>query len=305
VHPRDVTEPILRDDDRAVWEAWMRAAAVHGRTQAFARKVERARVAVIEACEWVEQHPVPGRTEPPGASMSSGKDSTVMGHLIAVLAGCRHVVAVTQQDDLDYPGEHEFAAERAARFGMAQHIVSPHESVRAQIASAAERGELRSYDELHTRASRIPRETFFALLEADNLTRPIAFLGLRREESRNRDRVATWASIEAARLRESGGDGPRSGLTRWHKGSGHWRCYPIADFTGLDVYAYAARYDVSLLPVYQCVGLMHRRDPSRIRVDGWVPGGHTADGQVAWLRRYYPSLYRQLCEWMPDASMYT
>ena len=73
MHPRDVTEPILRDDDRAVWEAWMRAAAVHGRTQAFARKVERARVAVIEACEWVEQHPVPGRTEPPGASMSSGR----------------------------------------------------------------------------------------------------------------------------------------------------------------------------------------------------------------------------------------
>jgi hypothetical protein len=35
-----------------------------------------------------------------------------------------------------------------------------------------------------------------------------------------------------------------------------------------------------------------------------LPGGHTADGQVAWLRRYYPSLHRQLCAWMPDARMY-
>lgn len=45
-------------------------------------------------------------------------------------------------------------------------------------------------------------------------------------------------------------------------------------------------------------------DPARIRVAWWLPAGHTADGQVAWLRRYYPSLYRQLTAWMPDARMY-
>lgn len=299
-----VEEPVLTDDDRAVWDSWMRAAREHARTQAFARKVERARVAVIEACEWVARHPVPDRTAPPGASASSGKDSTVMLHLIAELAGCRHVVAVTQQDDLDYPGEHEYVAARAARLGIAQHILTPPMSVLGLIADAARRGELRSHDELHTRASRIPRETFYALLEDDNLTRGLAFLGLRREESKNRDRVAAWAVNEAWRRREAGEEGPNSGLTRWHKGSGHWRCYPVAEFRGIDVYGYAARYDVELLPVYRCVGLMHRDDPSRIRVDGWIPGGHTQDGQVAWLRRYYPSLYRTLLSWMPDARMH-
>ena len=76
------------------------------------------------------------------------------------------------------------------------------------------------------------------------------------------------------------------------------------DARAFDIYGYAARYDVPLLPVYQCVGLMHRDDPSRIRVAWWLPAGHTADGQVAWLRRYYPSLYRQLCAWMPDARMH-
>lgn len=297
-------EPVLRDDDREAWGAWMRAAAVHGRTQAFARKVERARVAVIEACEWVERHPVPGRTQPPGASVSSGKDSTIMLDLIAARAGCRHVVAVTQQDDLDYPGEHEFAAARAARLGVAQHLIVPTVSARAVIAEAAARGELMSYDDIHTRAAKLSDQTFYPLMEADNRTRPLAFLGLRREESRHRDRVAFWAAREAWARRQDGEDGPNSGFTRWHKGSEHWRSYPVADFTGIDIYAYASRYDVPLLPVYQCVGLMHRRDPSRIRVAWWLPGGHTADGQVAWLRRYYPSLYALLCEWMPEASLF-
>lgn len=299
-----IEEPVLTDDDRAVWDSWMRAAREHARTQAFARKVERARVAVIEACEWVARHPVPDRTAPPGASASSGKDSTVMLHLIAELAGCRHVVAVTQQDDLDYPGEHEYAAARAARLGIAQHLIVPTISARQFIADAAARGEIMCHDDAHTRAAGLSEQTFYPLMERDNATRPLAFLGLRREESKNRDRVAGWAIREAWRRREAGEEGPNSGLTRWHKGSGHWRCYPVAEFRGIDVYGYAARYDVELLPVYRCVGLMHRDDPSRIRVAWWLPAGHTQDGQVAWLRRYYPSLYRTLLSWMPDARMH-
>jgi hypothetical protein len=37
-----------------------------------------------------------------------------------------------------------------------------------------------------------------------------------------------------------------------------------------------------------------------LRKSWWVPGAHT-DG-VAWLARYYPSLYRQLCAWLPGIA---
>lgn len=300
-----VQEPILTDDDKAVWDAWMRAAGEHARTRSFARKVERARVAIIEACEWVERHPVPNREGPIGASASSGKDSTVMLDIIANRAGCKHVVAVTQQDDLDYPGVPEFTAARAARLGIKQHLIVPSVSAKEWIAEAAKRGELACYDDVHTRAAGLSKNLFYPLMEADNKKRPLAFLGLRREESRNRDRVASWAARDAWERRETQEEGPNSGLTRWHKGTAHWRCYPLMDFTGIDVYAYAARYDVPLLHVYRCVGLMHREDPSRVRVAWWLPAGHTADGQAAWLRRYYPSLHRQLVAWMPETTLFS
>jgi hypothetical protein len=46
---------------------------------------------------------------------------------------------------------------------------------------------------------------------------------------------------------------------------------------------------------------MHREEPWRLREEWWVPGATGARyGQYAWLRRYYPSLWRQLREWMPE-----
>lgn len=81
-----------------------------------------------------------------------------------------------------------------------------------------------------------------------------------------------------------------------------WISTPLADWRGIDVYAYAVSRGIELLPMYRCVGLMHDEDPWNIRKSWWVPGSHARWGGIAWLRRYYPSLYARLCRMLPDAS---
>lgn len=294
-------EPILDDNDREAWDAWMRAAREHARTRAFARRVERARAAVCEALALPE---VAGATTRPGVSWSGGKDSTVMTHLAVVLAGAgRTVQVVSEKDDLDYPGERAYVEELAARWGADLEILTPPVSPSAWITEAAARGELKSYDDVHTRAAGLSKACFYNVMEASNAGRPLVMMGLRREESNIRNHVAARSVMAAMDRRRDGDAGPTSGLTYWHKGASQWRCLPVAEFRGIDVYAYLARYEIDPLPVYRCLGLMHREKPWLLRKSWWLPGGHAADGQVAWLRRYYPSLYRRLVSWMPDAIL--
>ncbi len=284
-----------------MWDVWWRAAREHARTQAFARRVERARVAILEA---MALPAVASSSVRPGVSWSGGKDSTAMTHLAVVLAGLgRAVQVVSEKDDLDYPGEREYVERWAAEWGADLEILTPPVSPRAWIEEAAARGEIRSYDDVHTRAAGLSKACFYNVMEASNAGRPLVMLGLRREESNARDWVAVKSARAAQKRRRDESEGPTSGLTYWHKGSSQWRCVPVSEFRGLDVYAYLARYDIEPLPVYRCLALMHRDRPWMLRKSWWLPGGHAADGQVAWLRRYYPSLYRQLCAWMPDASL--
>jgi 3'-phosphoadenosine 5'-phosphosulfate sulfotransferase (PAPS reductase)/FAD synthetase len=87
--------------------------------------------------------------------------------------------------------------------------------------------------------------------------------------------------------------------------SGQLRCLPVADWSGLDVFAYAHSRNIELLPVYRCVALMHAREPWLIRKSWWLPGSHAAQGGVVWLRRYYPSLYDKMCALFGDTWQYT
>lgn len=109
------------------------------------------------------------------------------------------------------------------------------------------------------------------------------FLGLRQEESRGRrmNRVTRG--------------------TLYRKASGQYVATPIVDWSGLDVMAYMASRDIEPLSVYRCVAFMHADEPWRVRKSWWIPGASTRFGGIAWLRRYYPSLFARLCELLPDA----
>jgi 3'-phosphoadenosine 5'-phosphosulfate sulfotransferase (PAPS reductase)/FAD synthetase len=142
-------------------------------------------------------------------------------------------------------------------------------------------------DDIHGRSAGLSKACFYRVMEECNHGYDAVMLGLRSEESgiRRHLRVSRGRYYELV-------DGTR-------------RVLPIADWTGIDVYAYAESNGIDLLPMYRCVAFAHRDEPWRLRKSWWLPGSGTAYGQTAWLRRYYPSLYRQMCAWMPDSRRMT
>ena len=267
------SEPRLRDDDHRIFGAWMRAAAMHAQTDRHQRRVDQARAAIGAALASEEGW---------ACMVSAGKDSSVLGHLVASMDST--VEWFSEKDDLDYPCEREYVTGLASRCLAPLTVVTPPFSVWDRFASLA--GELGAWEDIHGRASSLSSDAFYDVVEGATAGRPI-FLGLRAEESRGR------AANRYSR-----------GLT-YTKRSGQTVCQPLGDWRALDVYAYAAAHDLELLPVYRCVAMMHAEDPSRIRKSWWVGGAANANGHVRWLAHYWPSLFAKLCGVMPHARRMT
>lgn len=270
-------EPILTDEDRRAWALWQRTAEAHARTRAFRARVDRTRGLVGEALS----------TEPHACLMwSGGKDSTVMTHLVCVDMGARIAVG-SEKDDLDFPGEEDYVRGLAAAWGLDLHVLHPPISPAAWLAEHAR--QLLADDDMHSRAAGLSKACFYDVVETWSQPYGLMFLGLRQEESRGRRmNRAKRGALYAKRRRF--GEGTQ------------WVSTPLVDWRGIDVYAYAVSRGIELLPMYRCVGLMHEEEPWFIRKSWWVPGSHAQWGGIAWLRRYYPSLYGRLCRMMPDAS---
>lgn len=271
-------EPILRADDLRAWDIWQRAAAVHASTQAFARRMNGAKHIVDRtlskasrvACAW-----------------SGGKDSTCMAHLVTVEMGAKGVELLSEKDDLDYPGEEAYVAELAAQWGATLRIVRPTISPTSWLNEHAT--EMGVGDDIHGRRAGLSKVCFYRLMEEANRSYDAVMLGLRAEESAQR---------KALRRRR----GPVYPL---RSQGGQIRGLPIIDWKGIDVYAYAISRGIELLPLYRCIGFMHATKPWMVRKSWWLPGDSATYGGVAWLRRYYPSLYAKMQEWFPGASMMT
>lgn len=275
-----MNEPRLSKRDHDAWDLLMRQARLHARSRIHARRVDKARRIIGEAMAVCER---------PMVASSFGKDSIALTHLICVAMGLR-VPVMTHRDDMDYPGSLEHALRYRDAWGLDMTVLTPPFSVKAWIAENAQR--ISVYDDLHSRASELARESFYKLVDAHNAKHDLVFLGLRAHESR-------------ARALDRAVHGPlyRKKATATHP-EGLWMCKPLADWRGIDVYAYAVANDIELPPLYKCIGLMHRREPWRLRESWWLPERTNADnGGVMWLRYYYPSLYQQLVEWFPEAKM--
>ena len=217
-------------------------------------------------------------------SWSGGKDSTAMTHLVCVRAGAK-VAVVSEKDDLDFPGEDEYVRRLAEAWSIDLRIVRPDVSPRGFVEQRV--AAMHPGDDIHGRSSALSKACFYGVMEQANASFDAVMLGLRSEES------GTRRHLRAAKGRY------------YELRNGQRRALPIADWSGIDVYAYAVANDVEFLPVYRCIGLMHASEPWRLRKSWWLPGSSSSHGQVAWLRRYYPSLYSQLLRWMPAASTLT
>lgn len=272
-------EPILSDEDLEVWDIWQRTCLAHAGTRLHKRRVEAAKQAAQEALD---------HTSPWYAAVSAGKDSAVMLHLIASVAKSGEAAAASVVDDVEYPGEREQLSALSDCVGIPIEIASPEMSTWQAIVDS----KCAIYEPLHDVASGVSKSAFMPVISRIESKYNGVFLGLRAEESkyRNVSRAVRGRLYQRNRV---------SGVGKL------WTSTPIADWRGLDVYAYAFTHSVPLHPLYRCCAFVHRKDPSRLRLDWWLPGQHGAKGHVQWLRRYYPSLYTKLRGLFADAWQYT
>ena len=268
-------EPILTQDDHDVYRMLTMVARARASMAIYRFKVDLSR-----------HHIKVMLKDAPDAviSWSAGKDSTAMAHLCAS-CGVREAISV--KDDLDFPGEEEYIIRYAKEWGISLEILRPPFSLQEWLSKCgAEAG-----DDLHSRATAFSQEGFYRLLAADKLRRgyPGVYLGLRAAESKGRkmNYSVRGALYDAIR------DGTKEPT-----------CTPIVHWEDLDVWAYLISNGIDPLPVYRCLALHHRASPGRLRKSWWVPGSASQDGQVIWLRHYWPSLYRRLLTIMPEASQF-
>ena len=272
-------EPRLSPDDITCWETWMLTARAHSATLRFRRAVDRAKVLVDEAL----------LAHPNAALMCSfGKDSLVMSHMISVEMGHR-LPLFCHRDDLDFPESRAWSERYTAEFDLRTTFLTAPMSVKQWLHDHAH--ELGALDDVHSHAAGMAKAAFYNVVEQAAAPYDMVFLGLRKDESRARmlNRCKRGLLYEKAHA------------TRGKQ----WVCTPLGDWSGLDVYAYAASRGLELQPLYKCIAFMHRAEPWRVREAWWLPESNTRRyGGVAWLRRYYPSLYHQLCEWMPASTTF-
>jgi 3'-phosphoadenosine 5'-phosphosulfate sulfotransferase (PAPS reductase)/FAD synthetase len=238
--------------------------AAHARSGRYLAAVSNARRALDEAA----QAPVEWRV---GAS--AGKDSTALA-LLAAEDGFRPGL-LSVKDDLDYPGEDRYIAQLAAHTGQAAEVLRPAVSLRGWLA----RHRVGLLDDLHGRAAALSSEHFYGLLDRHRAAHGYTgvLLGLRAEESKARAGNASRGAVYTR----------RDGLTVGQ---------PLASWTALDVHACLWSFDVPPLPVYLCID--DPRQALDIRKSWWVAGGEPAlrFGHYAWLRRWWPDLWRLACE---------
>jgi phosphoadenosine phosphosulfate reductase len=267
-------EPVLSQEDIDVWERWQEVCSVHAKTSSFKRKVDSSCKLVVQALSHVPNMMV---------SWSGGKDSTVMAHLVRRLVGARLPV-VSEKDDLDFPGEETYVRRLAAEWDMDLRVVHPPSSPWEWFVKHG--SSLKVGEDIHGRSAGLSKACFYNVMVEVNRGYDGVMLGIRGKESTVRQNL-------------------RNARGRFYElKDGTFRALPIADWSGLDVLAYAHAYSVELLPVYRCVALMHENEPWNIRKSWWLPGSSAWFGQITWLRRYYPSLYARLASVMPQARMF-
>ncbi len=266
------SEPIITKRDLAIWDDWMMQARLHSRTLEFREAVKESKRVIGHMATCHPQAYV---------AWSAGKDSTVLTHLVCV--ECRvNARAMAVKDDLDFPGEEDYIRSLAAKCGVEVDVLHPAFSLQEWLQREAYDGH--ADGDMHSRSTAFADAAFYSLIGeyAKAHSTPGVYLGLRAAESYGRKRnLQTNGMI-------------------YQKKAGEVVCQPLAKWTGLDVYAYLESREIEPLPLYKCVRL--HDSPDRVRKSWWLPGAATRQGGMEWLRCYYPSLFRRLCEIMPHSD---
>lgn len=257
-------EPMLGKRDISAWQDWTCLCLLHATSRTHARRASQARTVVRQMREAAPSAYV---------AWSGGKDSTALACLCAEEG---ITVAMAQHDDYDYPGKVCYIQNVAARIGIEVDLL------RSEVPAEALRESLAG-DDIHSRASSFS-EPFYRAVDGYAADRgyPGVYLGLRKDESYGR---------KMNRLKR----GPL------YQVGAEWRCCPLVDWEAIDVFAFLLSRGIDVMPVYKCCADIN---PGLLRMAWWIPGSSASLGQGAWLRQYWPSLYRKWVELQPTGSAY-
>lgn len=234
---------------------------IRARSPSFARKVERSLERMRKFREAADR---------PYIGWSGGKDSTAV-MLLAAEAGYTDMPVLTQADDLDWPEKRAHCHALVTRLGFGDY------EYRESQRSAAEQFE-------QAEAGQAITGTFSHVIRqyVRDRSRDGVMLGLRMDESRQRKMTI---------LR-------RGYVNRADDG---WRCYPIADWSGEDVFALIVSRDAPYMSLYDCDD---DRAPHEWRMSWPATPGFWRTGGAAELRRYFPQHFARLAELNPSLRDY-
>jgi phosphoadenosine phosphosulfate reductase len=201
--------------------------------------------------------------EPAAVGVSGGKDSVAMCHVVA--QHCRPLV-IWNDSGIELPESEGVVRELAAQLGLDVEVARGVDAFGRLVETAAQRFRDDQTDELCIIAPvrRVLSERGIRL----------EFVGLRSGESRRRKMVIAM-------------HGPIYDSKRFGCGI----AWPLRRWSAADVFAYIDEHELPLHPAYTRTDWQDRES---IRVSwAWDPTRERL-GDIEYLRRYYPALYRRI-----------
>jgi len=212
-------------------------------------------------------------------SISGGKDSTAMMHLINSINPS--VPFMSEKDDMDFPGEMEYIELLATKYDLDIDIISPSVSLWEEIKVVD------FTEDIHSRGTSFSDRNFYGLISKYKKAKGFngVFLGLRSQESKGRKE-----------------NFKKNGYTYFNKTDNGYVCQPLANFTARDVFAYLVSNGIPIFEVY--FKTMFVGGPEDIRKSWVLPSARSSKGQALWLKYYYPDIFAKLCEINPLMRAY-
>lgn len=250
------------------WNEYVQEVRAYAALPLFHRRVAQAEKII---CDFLA-HPL---VRNPYVAWSGGKDSTA---LVLMVRKYANILAMSEKDDLDYPGEEKYIAEIAKRFNIRLQIVRPEISLFEWLLTQK---DLQFDEDMHSRMATLSKEFFYALIDRFNEEGNYdgVFLGLRKYESKGR-------------MMNRAVHG-----TTYQKKNGQWICNPLSDWTAMDVYAYLDSCGVEPLYVY-------KHDPENTRKSWFLPGKNTRFGGWIFVKENYPEIYARMLRKFPEIGRY-
>lgn len=221
----------------------------------------------------------------PYISMSFGKDSTVMAHLIWSRYPDIPMMYVNCGKFDEWPDTPRVKQEFLALFPGAKFIELTAPSIWEFYASVGFYVQDEETTKETRRAQREYAESLMLALdrEADRRGFDGAFIGLRREESNNRSRLfAMRGNLYFAKTR------------------GKWTCHPLERWTAKDIWAYIVKNHLPYNELYDLAP--EGRERAR---NGAMFGTRSARyGRLVFLKRAYPDFFNLFASEFPEVRAY-